>query len=218
MNKQALQKAIAEGANTGANSAYALDAEATDMEAAVERFMDESLLEDFNTTPLHTMEDVLEERRKLEERRERIRSRSEQLLKEELATRKHEKEVQELQDAIKEREAEDAKAAASSGKAKLGGPASRGRGAGAAATAAAEGLKDGTPAPTGAVTKLTAAGCSKNLKPYVYDHTDFVAQGDANRNSSKLKNENEMLRKCLQGADARKPGAFEAYLRANAIV
>ncbi len=207
MDKQELQKALAaEDAAAGASSSHALASEATEMEASVERFLDEALIDEFKSTPLHTLEGVLEERKELEERRERIRARSEQLLKEELAKQKHEREVQELQDAIKEREAEDAKVVAAS-KAKPG-PTGRRSGAPDGSGAGA-----GAPPPAATQTKLTGAGRSKNLKPYVYDHTDFLGAADANRNASALKKENDMLRQCLQ--DSRKPGAFEAYLRAN---
>ena len=152
----------------GASSSSAMAAEAAEMEASVERFLDEAMIEEFKTTPLHTLEGVLEERKELEERRARIQSRSEQLMQEELANRRHEKEVQELQDAIKERGAEDAVAA----KAKPG----------------ATGRRAATPEPDSVElaaallgVELTGAGRSKNLKPYVYNHTEFVSTADSSQ-------------------------------------
>ena len=149
----------------GASSSSAMAAEAAEMEASVERFLDEAMIEEFKTTPLHTLEGVLEERKELEERRARIQSRSEQLMQEELANQRHEKEVQELQDAIKERGAEDAVAA----KAKPG----------------PTGRRAAAPEPEAVVTlpgvELTGAGRSKNLKPYVYNHTEFVSTVDSSR-------------------------------------
>ena len=160
---QQLAEAAAAG---GASSSHALAAEAAEMEASVERFLDEAMIEEFKATPLHTLESVLEERKDIEERRARIRSRSEQLMQEELAKQRHEKEVQELQDAIKERGAEDAVAA----KAKPG----------------ATGRRAATPEPDSVElaaallgVELTGAGRSKNLKPYVYDHTEFVSTADS---------------------------------------
>ena len=159
------QLAQAAAAGGGAGSSHAMAAEAAEMEASVERFLDEAMIEEFKTTPLHTLEGVLEERRELEERRARIRSRSEQLMQEELANQRHEKEVQELQDAIKERGAEDAVAA----KAKPG----------------PTGRRAAAPEPEAVVTlpgvELTGAGRSKNLKPYVYNHTEFVSTVDSSR-------------------------------------
>ena len=142
----------------GASSSSAMAAEAAEMEASVERFLDEAMIEEFKATPLHTLEGVLEERKELEERRARIQSRSEQLMQEELANRRHEKEVQELQDAIKERGAEDAVAA----KAK---PGATGRRAATPETDSVE------LAAALLGVELTGAGRSKNLKPYVYNHT-----------------------------------------------
>lgn len=152
----------------GASSSHAMAAEAAEMEASVERFLDEAMIEEFKATPLHTLEGVLEERKELEERAARIRSRSEQLMQEDLANRRHEKEVQELQDAIKERGAEDVVAA----KAKPG----------------AAGRRAATPEPDSVElaaallgVELTGAGRSKNLKPYVYNHTEFVSTADSSR-------------------------------------
>ena len=181
-------------------SSRALAAEAAEMEASVERFLDEAMIEEFKTTPLHTLEGVLEERKELEERRARIRSRSDQLMHEELAKQRHDREVQELQDAIKERGAEDAVAAS---KAKPGPTGRR----------AATPEPDSAAAPSTMHAELAGAGRSKSLKPYVYNHTEFVSTADSNRHSSTLQAENEMLRRCLQ--DSRTPGAFESYLRAS---
>ena len=157
---QQLAQAAAAG---GASSSHALAAVAAEMEASVERFLDEAMIEEFKTTPLHTMEGVLEERKGLEERRARIQSRSEQLMQEELANQRHEKEVQELQDAIKERGAEDAVAAS---RAKPG------------RRVAAQELESAATLPG---IELTGAGRSKNLKPYVYNHTEFVSTADSSR-------------------------------------
>ena len=169
------------------------------MEATVERFLDESLLDDFKSTPLHTLESVLEQRKEADERRTRISERAEQLMQEELAKERHEKEVRDLQAAITET-AEP--------------PPSRptkAKGGGAATAAAPAVAKADNPFSIEA--SLTGAGKSKNLKPYVYNHTEFVTATDANRHLQGLRQENEMLRRCLQ--EPRKPGAFDSYLRAK---
>ena len=49
----------------GASSSHAMAAEAAEMEASVERFLDEAMIEEFKATPLHTLEGVLEERKEL---------------------------------------------------------------------------------------------------------------------------------------------------------
>ena len=79
-------------------SSHAMASEASEIEASVERFLDESLIDEFKSTPLHTMEGVLEQRKEEEERRARIASRAEQLMQEELAKERHEKELKELKD------------------------------------------------------------------------------------------------------------------------
>ena len=162
------------------------------MEATVERFLDESLIAEFKDTPLHTMEEVLAERKDAEERRQRLATRADELMQQELAKQRHEKDVLGLQEAIAERAAEDS-------------AASRAKHAPTSA-------KGGAPAPAASSSqKLVGAGRSKQLKPYVYNHTEFVTSADANRHARNLKGENELLRRCLQ--DPRKPGAFEEYLR-----
>lgn len=207
-------KAAAERASAAAepNSSHALASEAAENEAAVERFLDESLIDEFKSTPLHTLESVLEQRQEVEERRARLAARADELMKEELAKRRHDKELRELQDAITERAAED------------GPPVPAGRGAKPSKLEAARSLPSkgarsaGPPSaaagpPSALQSKLEGAGRSKNLKPYVYNHTEFVGTADANRHLSGLKKENDLLRKCLQ--DSRKPGAFEQYLKAS---
>lgn len=215
MDKAQLDKQLrAAAAAVDPNSSHAIASEAAENEAALERFLDESLLDDFKSTPLHTMEGVLEQRQELEERRARLAARSDELMKEELAKRRHDKELRELQDAITERAAEDASAATAPG----------GRGAKPSKLEAARSLPSkgarsaGPPSadagpPSALQSKLEGAGRSKNLKPYVYNHTEFVGTADANRHLNGLKKENDLLRKCLQ--DSRKPGAFDHYLKTN---
>ena len=72
-----LAKAVAAA---GANSSHALASEAADMEASVERFLDESLIDEFKSTPLQTMEDVLAQQQEADERRMRVKTRAGQLI------------------------------------------------------------------------------------------------------------------------------------------
>ena len=193
-------KAAAERASAAAepNSSHALASEAAENEAAVERFLDESLIDEFKSTPLHTMEGVLEQRKEEEERRARIASRAEQLMQEELAKERHEKELKELKDAI----------------ATTSEPEAPGRPKRAASSKRAAAEVADVPNPFKLVeSKLTGAGKSKDLKPYVYNHVDFVSTGDANRHLDALRKENEMLRRCM--GDPSRPGAFSAYLRSH---
>ena len=62
--------------------------------------MDEALIAEFRETPLHTLDDVLQERRERNERDERVRGRAKELLDEELEKRRQAKELRELEEAI----------------------------------------------------------------------------------------------------------------------
>ena len=79
---------------------HAIAEEANQIEASIEKFFDEALIGDFQQTPLHTLEGVLEERRERCERDERIRGRAQELLREELEKGRQAKELKELEDAI----------------------------------------------------------------------------------------------------------------------
>lgn len=208
-----LNEAAARASTASApNSSHALAAAAAENEAAVERFLDESLIDEFKSTPLHTLEGVLEQRREAEERRVRLAARADELMQEELAKRRHDRELRELQDAIAE-SAEETSASA------LGGRARSSSKLEAARSLPTKGARSSGPPsadagpPSALQSKLEGAGRSKSLKPYVYNHTEFVGTADANRHLGGLRKENELLRKCLQ--DSRTPGAFDQYLKTS---
>ncbi len=51
----------------------------------------------------------------------------------------------------------------------------------------------------------------QSLKPYIANFTSFEPEVEVSRKSRDLKQENDLLRKCLQ--DSKNPRAFEGYLR-----
>jgi len=169
---------------------HRLAQEANEIEASIERFLDEALITEMREAPLTTMEDVMEERRSRELSTARVHDRAKELLKEELSKAEHERDVEELERAV----------AASKQ------PASDASKAGAASEES-ETSRLHAEAPV----KLNGAGCSKGLKPYLADLTEFVPEGEASRKARTLREENDLLRKCL--ADAGNPRAFEGYLR-----
>lgn len=190
---------------------HRLAQEANEIEASIERFLDEALITEMREAPLTTMEDVMEERRSRELSTARVHDRAKELLKEELSKAEHERDVEELERAV----------AASKQ------PASDASKAGAASEES-ETSRLHAEAPV----KLNGAGCSKGLKPcvrpcplplasatprvpvrartarrYLADLTEFVPEGEASRKARTLREENDLLRKCL--ADAGNPRAFE---------
>lgn len=58
--------------------------------------------------------------------------------------------------------------------------------------------------------KLEGMGRSRDLKPYVADATSFLPEADASRQLSSLKQENDILKRCLD--DRSNPAAFQQYL------
>mmetsp|Transcript_4194 Transcript_4194/g.13803 ORF Transcript_4194/g.13803 Transcript_4194/m.13803 type:complete len:179 (+) Transcript_4194:227-763(+) len=71
------------------------------------------------------------------------------------------------------------------------------------------------PTPAGSGAKAAgAAGIGGRLgtKPYVANLTNFIGQSEAAANAQRLRDENELLRKCVKGAAAT-PGAFMEYLK-----
>ena len=170
------------------------------IEADIEKFLDEALITDFRETPLHTMENVLEERRWRSEREERVSSRAKEFLAEEVAKERHARELRELEEAITTTK-EPLEASCKEG----------GKGSKAGAPSAED--ASWSAAIASAPFKLEAAGRSRDMKPYMANLTDFVTEGESSRNIRELQAENELLRKCLGEGGANEPKAFESYLR-----
>jgi hypothetical protein len=174
--------------------------EAAVIEADIEKFLDEALITAFRETPLHTMENVLEERRWRSEREERVSSRAKEFLAEEVAKERHARELRELEEAITTTK-EPLEASGKEG----------GKGSKAGAPSAED--ASWSAAIASAPFKLEAAGRSRDMKPYMANLTDFVTEGESSRNIRELQAENELLRKCLGEGGANEPKAFESYLR-----
>lgn len=184
--------------------------QAADIEASIEKFLDDALLTDFRETPLNTIDSVLESRRERREQLDRVHERTQELLREEQAKKRHAMELRELEDAINvTKQPEGGRPPSHAQKEREKG------GEGASAAAPSSDLAaDST---TGAATldlpfKLEGSGRSKKLNPYVANFSEFVAEGLATRNARDLRSENELLRKCL--SDPRNPKAFDSYIRA----
>ena len=79
---------------------HELAAKAVENAAAVEKFFDDVLIDDFKATPLTNLDEVLDERKERAERLESLASRTKELLDEELAQEKHKQEVKDLEEAI----------------------------------------------------------------------------------------------------------------------
>lgn len=180
--------------------------------------MDEALIAEFRETPLHTLDDVLQERRERNERDERVRGRAKELLDEELEKRRQAKELRELEEAITASQAPAPDQTAASHK-------ERGRPSAPAAAPASAPAADGEAAGELSATTLAAAvatapfelegaGRSVGLRPYVANLTDFVAEGEASRVVRELRAESDLLRKCLADGKDR-PRAFDTYLKAS---
>ena len=181
---------------------HTIASEAATIEANVEKFLDEALITSFQSTPLHTIEDVLEERRERSERQERLKNRAKELLQEELETQRHTQELRELEQAIDASKQTDGAHDASK----------RRQHERPAADGEMEGDEALTEAVASAPFKLQGVGRSRNIKPYVANTSDFATEGECNRQISELRAESEMLRKCL--SERSNPKAFEQYLRA----
>ena len=191
-------------ARDNAHDVHALAAEAAARTAEVEKFFDDVLIDDFKATPLNTMEEVLGERKERDERASRLAARTKELMDEEIAKQKHEREVKELEEVAKEltaTEAKDGKPGSKSG--------SRSGGAGSSSSSAAAADAEPAPAPF----KLESAGRKKSEvnNPYVLNLTEFVPEQEATRAARDLRAENDVLRACLK--DTKNPKAFESYLR-----
>ena len=198
------------------NDVHELAAMATRFEADVEKFLDDALIADVKSTALTTLDGVLEGRRERDERSERIQNRTKELLDEELAKQKHERELKDLEEAIAVTQ-QPVPGSAVGGKRER--RASAGPGATAApATEAATSVlaveNDATVPP--APFKLESETRKTNAQnPYVLNMTDFLSENVATRQARDLRTENELLRKCMSG-DKRAPKAFETYLKRSA--
>ena len=173
---------------------HALASEAAEFEASVNRFLDEALISDFQTTPLHTLDDVLDARREKEEQRLRVQARAKELMADEVAKDRHERELRDLAEAISVTNEPSPAVGARTGK-----------------RSPTEG--EGEEAVPAAPFKLEGAGRSRQLKPYMANTSEFTSEHEASRHIDGLQKENELLRKCLQGS--RTPGAFDTYLHAK---
>lgn len=195
-----------------------LAAEANDLQASVERFLDEAMIEDMRQTPLTTVEEVLEERSARRERDQRVLARAAELRDEDAAKERHAAELRDLEEIV----ATSTPAEGGRPGSRQAGPAEQRRQAdaarkaeAAAARAGAEDVNDPSwaAAVATAPVKLEGAGRSKGLTPYVPDLSEFAPEPERNRQRERLEAENELLRKCL--ANGRDPKAFQSYLHAN---
>jgi len=176
--------------NGASSSEFA--AQATAHAAEVEKFLDQALIDDIQQTPLTTLEGVLESRREAEERSARLAARSKELLQEELEKDGHKKEVKALADAIADTAAEEA--------AKPAAPDM--------ATHDANGRRIEKAADKADAMRRQLL---RESKPYVANFSDFLPEAEANRKARELKEENELLRKCL--VRETKADAFDSYIR-----
>mmetsp|Transcript_10214 Transcript_10214/g.33840 ORF Transcript_10214/g.33840 Transcript_10214/m.33840 type:complete len:185 (-) Transcript_10214:179-733(-) len=69
------------------------------------------------------------------------------------------------------------------------------------------------PTPAGSGARAAGAAAGRVAKPYVADLTNFVSEAEAASSARALREENELLRRCLSGTAA-KPDAFQSYLNA----
>ncbi|KAL1529851.1 hypothetical protein AB1Y20_000782 [Prymnesium parvum] len=177
-----------------APSVHDLARQGNELDAQIEQFLDEVLLDDIRQTPLITMENVLEERRARAERAKRIKDRTQEMLQEEMAKQKHDEELRELEAAAAAlRDPKNAPRAEMS----------------VGAKAEENPFKQIPDLPF----KLEGIGRSKDLKPYVANLTDFEPESHVKQQLGNLRSENELLQRCLR--DSKRPGAFEAYLRSS---
>lgn len=196
---------------------HAIAAEAADIEASIEKFIDDALISDFQSTPLTTMEDVLEARRDREEREMRLKERAAELLREEQAKQKHEKDVRDLETAISVTQqppsiSNEHAASCSAGSGSSRSSRSSGKVA-AQATPMAEAPVDSVVA--GRLNELESVKRSAALaqNPYVADTTMFLPGIQASQQAQKLRADNELLRRCL--GDKSNPRAFESFIRTS---
>ena len=187
--------------------------QAAEIEASVEKFLDQVLIADFKETPLYTIEGVLEERRERDERQQRVHRRAKELFDEEMVKERHAKELRDLEEAITATKLPEG----------VGRPGSQQQQDGDVSTRK-ERRTDATAPPSAAASdaplssltvsapfKLSGAGRSSKLKPYVPDTSEFISEGEASRTIQQLRAESELLRKCF--SDGRNPKAFEGFLR-----
>ena len=198
---------------------HALASEAAELEAETEKFLDEALITDIQDTPLTTLEDVIDERRDAKERRERVHQRAKEMLEQELAKQKHEREVKELEDAINVTQQPDdvlaAGKAASKREGKKSVPTASAAAPSAEPIASAEGSEEISVEEAAAALPFKLESTSlknRDVNPYVLNLTEFLPEQEATRHARDLKAENEILRACLSGA-GKKANAFESYLR-----
>lgn len=69
------------------------------------------------------------------------------------------------------------------------------------------------PAAKQSAAEAPSARRAREPKPYVADLTEFVGQAEADRSIQTLRQENDLLRRCLE--DKNRPQAFNAYLKTS---
>ena len=206
---------------------HALASEAADLEAQTEQFFDQVLITEINETPLTTLDGVLDERFEATQRRDRFHARHKELLAEELAKQKHEREVKDLEDAINTTNQPMPINNKGNGKSKLASVSMIEKSV--AAAPSDEKPKDGrSPSPEEAAPSAAVAAIAATLpfqleslkgerardaNPYVLNLTEFVPETEATRQARELRAESDLLRKCLEGHNSSKPRAFEGYLK-----
>lgn len=194
---------------------HAIAAEAADIEASIEKFIDDALIADFQSTPLTTIEDVLEARHEKEQRENRLKDRAAELLKEEETKQKHEKDVRDLETAISVTQQQPSisnEHAVSS---------SAGSGSSRSSRSSGKVAAQATPVEENPIESVVSERLNKleSVKrsaahaqnPYIADMTMFVPGIQASRQTQKLRADNELLRRCL--TDKSNPRAFENFIR-----
>ena len=206
-----MEEAPAPAETSALHDVHELARVAAELEAETEKLLDETLIADIQETPLVTVDAVLGEREEAKERRERVESRAKEMLEEELAKQRHEREVKDLEEAISVTQKPIAKATTAA--------ARKPPSASAPAAASPEPEEE---APPTAPFQLASANVRKNVRareanPYVLNLTEFVPETEATRKARDLRKETELLKACLADAKlAGRPNAFESYLKRGA--
>ena len=204
-----MEEAAAPAETSALHDVHELARLAAELEAETEKLFDETLIADIQETPLVTLDAVLEEREEAKERRDRVAGRAKEMLEEELAKERHEREVKDLEEAISVTQKPIAKATTAAARK----PPS------ASAPAAASPEPEEEVPPT-APFELASANVRANVRereanPYVLNLTEFVPETEATRQARDLRKETELLKACLADAKQR-PNAFESYLKRGA--
>ena len=184
---------------------HEIAARASRFDAEVEQFLDEQIIGDIHSAAdAEEREAALRQRREQRAARARISERAAELLQAELTRERHETELHQLQEAVASNR--DAR----------------------------------PPTPAGSGARAAGAAAGRVAKPYVDDLTNFVStrhpplssprnrrdrppsptqparpagEAEAASSARALREENELLRRCLSGTAA-KPDAFQSYLNA----